>query len=191
MMGDSPGEHEGAGEGQAGEGSIPPEFVTRVYRELRALAVRRLRGERRSHTLQPTDLVHEVFLRLQRSPVPESLERVRFLALCGRLMRNILVEHARRRAASKRGGRLLRVTLDEAIDDGGGDAVVDVLALDRALIRLAEVDPEAADVVELSFFGGLTQVEVGELRGRSERWVRGQWAFARAWLRRELEAHSE
>lgn len=170
------------------DGGLPTDLVALVYRELRDLAAQRLRKERRSHTLQPTDLVHEVFLRLQRGGAPAIADRIHFLALASRLMRHILVEHARRRTSAKRGGKLLRVTLDESLELGAGQRDFDLLALDQAIGKLEAVDAEAARVVELLFFGGLTQLEVAEVMERSERWVRGQWAFARAWLRRELSS---
>lgn len=169
---------------------LPPgvsdELFTIVYDELRELADRRLSRERPDHTLRPTELVHEVYFRLSKSPDLIITGRSHMMGLAGRVMRRILVEHARRRNSAKRGGAPLRVTLDEAvafIDE----ASIDILALDIALTRLAEEDAPAAEVVQHKYFAGLTEPEVAELMGKSERWVRTQWNFARLWLRRELD----
>jgi RNA polymerase sigma factor (TIGR02999 family) len=159
-------------------------LLTAVYEEVRAVAASYLKRERPDHTLQPTALVHEAYLKLQRgASAPAS--RAHLLALAASAMRQILVDHARARAAQKRGGGWERVTVDSAspIGTGGGD---DVLAVHEALARLAAIDVRAARVVELRFFGGLTEVEVAEELEISERWVREQWTHARAWLRREL-----
>jgi RNA polymerase sigma factor (TIGR02999 family) len=157
----------------------------RIYAELRSLAAGYLRGERPGHTLQPTALVHEAFLRLgSLSGCAES--PARFKALAARTMRNVLVDHARRRAAAKRGGERQRVTLDEGLAFlARGE--LDVLALHEALERFAALDERAARVVELRFFGGLTEPEAAEALGVSLRTVEGDWRMARAWLREALE----
>jgi RNA polymerase sigma-70 factor, ECF subfamily len=156
-----------------------------VYEELRALAEIHFEGESAGHTLQPTALVHEVYLRMAGQARAKIDTRGQFLALASEAMRRVLVDQARRRLTRKRGGEWTRVTLT---DDCGlsRDGAVDALALDRVLDKLAVVDPEAARVVTLRFFGGLTEIETGAALGRSERWVRDQWRFAKAWLRREL-----
>lgn len=156
-----------------------------VYEELRALAEIHFEGESAGRTLQPTALVHEVYLRMARQDRAKIATRGQFLAIASEAMRRVLVDQARRRLTQKRGGDWTRVTLT---DECGlsRDGAVDALALDRVLDKLAALDPEAARVVTLRFFGGLTEIETGAAMDRSERWVRDQWRFARAWLRREL-----
>ena len=161
------------------------ELFALLYKELRAQAARWLRREAPGHTLRPTELVHEVFLRLEGDPLLTVAGRAHFLAIAGKVMRRVLVDHARRRDALKRGGGRIRITLDENLA-WGDDHAIEILALHEALKLLAEKDADAAQVVEHRFFGGLTEVQVGEVMDRSERWVRDQWAFARAWLRRAL-----
>lgn len=157
-----------------------------VYEELRRLAQDRLSRERPGHTLRPTELVHEVYFRLSKSPGLIVTGRAHMLGLAGLAMRRILVEHARRKGAAKRGAHPLRVTLDEAAAFIDAESI-DILALDMALTRLAEEDAPAAEVVQHKYFAGLTEPEIGELMGKSERWVRTQWNFAKMWLRRELD----
>lgn len=166
---------------------LTAKLVPEMYAELRRLAERSLAGERAGHTLQPTALVHEVYLKLARQSRLAVQDRAHFLALAAVAMRQVLVDHARAHAALKRGGGWKRVTLAEnvAVSPGGTE---DVLVLDGALTALAEYDPRASRVVELRFFGGLTEVEVAAEMGMSERWVRGQWTFARAWLQRRMAA---
>jgi RNA polymerase sigma factor (TIGR02999 family) len=169
----------------ADDGPTPIDrLLPAAYREVRAVAAAYLRRERPDHTLQPTALVHEAYLKLQRAGVSPA-GRAHLLALAASAMRQILVDHARARAARKRGGGWQRVTVDSAVAFSR-DGVEDVLAVHEALVRLATVDARAARVVEMRFFGGLTEVEIAEEMGISERWVREQWSHARAWLRREL-----
>jgi RNA polymerase sigma factor (TIGR02999 family) len=157
-----------------------------VYAELRRIAARSLRAERRDHTLQPTALVNEAYLRLVHQQNASWQNRAHFLGCAARLMRNILVDHARAHRADKRGGGQLRVTLgEEALQTGGPE--VDVLALDAALERLSGQDEQKGRIVELRYFGGLSNEETAEALGVSERTVKRGWALARAWLRRELE----
>jgi RNA polymerase sigma factor (TIGR02999 family) len=155
-----------------------------VYDQLRALATRYMRRERR-RTLNPTDLVHEAYLKLAAGRPREYADRVHFLALAARAMRQVLVDRARSRASAKRGGGELRMTIAEDVAVDGPSE--DVLTLHSALVRLEHEDAEAAQVVTYRFFGGLTEVEIGQVMDRSERWVRGQWAFARAWLRKAMD----
>lgn len=162
-------------------------LLPQVYEELRSLAAHYLRGERPDHTLQPTALVHETFLKLSRQSKLDVNDRTHFLAIAAGAMRQVLVDHARTHLAQKRGGHWQRITVDESIAVSA-DGVEDLLALDDSLRRLAAVDEVAARIVEMRFFAGLTELEIAEVLGMSERWVRGQWAFARAWLRRELRA---
>ncbi|MEM7311219.1 MAG: ECF-type sigma factor [Planctomycetota bacterium] len=157
-----------------------------LYDVLHELAARSMGRERAGHTLQPTALVHEAWLRLARSPERTWDDRAQFVAACVRSMRQVLIDHARRRQAARRGGELLRVALpdDAAAEPGPG---LDALALDEALTRLAAEYPRAARVVELRFFGGLTGAEIAQVLSLSARTVDSDWAFARAWLIRELD----
>lgn len=169
----------------------PPDhggLLALVYDELRDLAAHHLRGERSGHTLEPTALVHEVYLRLHGRPELALGSRTHFLALASRAMRNVLVDHARARLALKRGGGATHVTVGEgnAITE---DRTADVLAVDRALGRLAEHDERLARIVEMRFFAGMTDVEIAQVLRVTDRTVRNQWSFARVWLRRELEGH--
>jgi RNA polymerase sigma-70 factor, ECF subfamily len=154
-----------------------------VYGELRRLARAQFRREHPGHSLQPTLLVHEVYLRLVRADV-DWRDRTHFLSVAARVMRRILVEHARSKAAKKRGGNDLRVTLTDIASDGANP--VDVLMLDAALERLRELDSRQAEVVELCYFSGLTYPEIGDVLGISEATVDRDLRHARAWLRREL-----
>lgn len=157
-----------------------------VYQELRRLASSYLRRERPGQTLQPTALVHEAYLRLMKDRPNRWQNRAHFCAIAAHSMRQILIERARARGALKRGGANPRVTLDEALV-AGGDQSIDLIALDDALTRLAELDPEQARLVELRFFGGLTIEETAEALGISPATVKRHWTVARAWLARELE----
>lgn len=154
-----------------------------IYSQLRELAARYMRRERRK-TLNPNDLVHEAYLKLALGKARTVADRVHMMALVARAMRQVLVDRARARATAKRGAGALRVRLTaDLMVDGPSE---DVLILHRVLERLEQQDEDAARVVEYRFFGGLTEAEIGEVMDRSERWVRDQWAFARAWLRREM-----
>lgn len=152
-----------------------------VYDDLRAVAEREMRREAAGHTLQPTALVHEAFLRLNGAAGSAS-DRAHFLAIAARAMRQVLVDHARRRSAAKRGGGLAPATLTDGIGDGPLNAE-EILALDRALETL---DPRQRQVVECRFFAGMEETEIATALGLSERTVRRDWAKARAWLYREL-----
>jgi RNA polymerase sigma factor (TIGR02999 family) len=167
------------------------ELVPDLYRELRRLARWQMDRGRPGVTLQPTALVHEAYLRLADRSQVEWTSRTHFIAVASKVMRNLLIDHARSRAADKRGGGWLPVTLvDEAV--GGRDLDVDrMLALDQALLRLAEHDQRQARVVELRFFGGLKVREVAEILGVSQRTAEGLWTHARAWLLRELSRGSD
>lgn len=172
-----------------GDGSAYDHVLRALYQELHGIAARHMRGERPGHTLQPTALVHEAFLRLVGGDASFD-DRAHFLRTASRVMRRVLVDHARARDAAKRGSGL-RVTLDEAIAarvGGAGDdeRVVELLALDDALERLAAAEPRWAQVVELRVFGGLEVTEVARALGVSTPTVKRDWAFAKAWLAREL-----
>ena len=168
-------------------GEALDERTESLYRTLRDLAAASLARERAGHTLQPTALVHEAWLRLARGGTQGWGDEGQFLAAGARVLRQILVDHARRRRAAKRGGDRLRVTLDDLPARSSAEEL-DLLALDEALERLAEEHPRAARVVELRFFAGLGGDEAARLLGISARTVDGDWSFARAWLIRALGA---
>jgi RNA polymerase sigma factor (TIGR02999 family) len=163
-------------------------LVPLIYPELRRIAGRQLRHERSDHTLQPTALVHELFLHLvdQRRATWDS--RAHFFAVAAQLMRRILVDHARSRDTLKRGGAITKVALDIDAADVPVDLVAaEVLAVDEALARLATRDPDQARIVELRFFGGLSVEETAQVMNRSARTVKREWRMAKAWLFRELQ----
>ena len=155
-----------------------------VYAELRRLAARALSRERPDHTLQPTALVHEAFLRLHGGRPASCGDRLHFLSLAARLMRCILVDHARSRNAARRGHGALKLPLDGIAEPMASP--VDLLDLDAALSELAAVDSRKARVIELRFFGGLSVEETAAVVGVSERTVKREWQISRAWLRREI-----
>lgn len=156
-----------------------------VYAELRRVAAREMRREAPGRTLQTTALVHEAYLRLLKDATLSFENRAHFLGVAARAMRQILIEHARARAARKRGGHDVRVTLDDALA-AVEQAGVDVLDLDRALGRLGALNERAAHIVELRFFGGMSVEEAAIAIGASAATVKREWALARAWLYREL-----
>jgi RNA polymerase sigma factor (TIGR02999 family) len=156
-----------------------------VYQELRRLARGYLRGERAGHTLQTTDLVHEAYLRLIDARQMRWQNRAHFFAVSAQLMRRILVDFARARRHLKRGGGAAQVSLDEALTIGP-EHDADLVALDDALTDLAKLDERQSKVVELRFFGGLSEPEIAEVLQVSPRTVSGDWHLARAWLLREL-----
>lgn len=170
--------------GERGE-EVTDRLAELLYPELRRIAGRLMRGERPGHTLQPTAVVHEAFMRLVDAQTIEWQDRAHFLGIAAKVMRRILIEHARRRGAAKRGGDAERVTLDEGVVSGD-ESAVGLLALDDVLTRLAEIDERGAQVAELRIFGGLTVRETAEQLGVSTRTVNGDWAVARLWLTREL-----
>ena len=157
-----------------------------VYAELRRLAAHYLRGERPGQTLQPTALVHEAYLRLLKDRPERWQNRAHFCAIAAHAMRQILIERARARDALKRGGGQPRVTFDEGLRASAPDSSIDMVALDAALDRLAELDAGQARIVELRFFGGLSIEETADAMGISPATVKRHWAVARAWLAKEL-----
>ena len=172
-------------------GGGAPEATERLfaalYDDLRRVARERMRREDPAHTLQATALVHEAFVRLIDQTRCQWKNRAHFLAVASRVMRRILVDHARARGRIKRGGDFERVPFDEqALAAGGAIDEGTLLALDDALRRLEPEHPEAARVVEMRFFGGLTQEESASVLGVTDRTIRRHWDFARAWLFREL-----
>lgn len=168
-----------------GDRSALDRLVPLVYAELRRRAGAQLARERGSHTLQPTALVHEAFLRMVDQRASHWQNRAQFYAVAAQLMRRILVDHARARVAAKRGGGAVRIPLDEAGEAAAGPET-DVLHLHQALERLAALDPRQAQVVELRYFGGLTTGEVAAVLEIAEITVKRDWAMAKAWLYREL-----
>ena len=172
-----------------GDETARGQLIDVVYGELRALARVYLRRERREHSLPPTAVVHEVFLKLIDQRHVTWQNRAHFFAIAARLMRRILVDHARTRAAAKRDGGE-RVPLDEGIRTAA-PIDVDVLDLDAALDKLARVDARQSELVELRFFGGLTVDEAATVVGVAPATVDRDWALARAWLFRELKGDHE
>ena len=170
----------GQGDQGAREALIPL-----VYDELRRLARRYLRRERPDHTLQSAALVNEAYLRLIRQEHPQWQNRAHFFGVAAQLMRHILVDHARNRAAAKRGAGAPRLTLDPDIALPR-ERDVDLIALDDALNQLAALDPQQSRLVELRFFGGLSIEETSVVLGVSPATVKREWATARAWLQREM-----
>ena len=171
---------------RAGDEDAAAELLPRVYDELRRLADSYLRRERAGHTLQATELVNEAFLRLLGTDV-EALDRTHFFALAARSMRRILVDHARRQQAGKRIPPEERVTLVTEVDATPGSEV-DVLDLNRALERFAEIAPRPAQLVELRYFGGLTLPEAAEVLDISRATAARDWKVARVWLVGELRS---
>jgi RNA polymerase sigma factor (TIGR02999 family) len=156
-----------------------------LYGELRRMAGGIMRSERNDHTLQPTALVNEAYLRLVNDPKAHWQSRAHFFGVAASAMRQILVDHARRRAAAKRGGEWKRVPMEEALDQAEVSEV-EILGLDQALTRLAAMDERAARVVELRVFAGLEVKEIALLLGVSERTVHNDWRVAKMWLATEL-----
>lgn len=156
-----------------------------VYDDLRRAAVRSLARERSDHTLQPTALVHEAYLRLVGQSGAQWRNAAHFLAVAAQIIRRVLVDHARARACQKRGGHRDKHPL-EALALAAPAPTVDLIALHEALLRLSMTDPRKAQVVELRFFGGLTVEEVADVVGINARSVERDWQYARAWLYREL-----
>lgn len=165
-----------------------------VYDELRHLARRHLRHERSGHTLQGTGLVHEAFLRLAQERVVQWTSRSQLFSLASKLMRHILIDHARARQAGKRGGGEAAVSLEELREGPAGsdpsvpgdELATDILALDQCLQRLERLDPQQNQVVELRYFGGLSIEETAATLGISPATVKREWVTARAWLLREM-----
>jgi RNA polymerase sigma factor (TIGR02999 family) len=169
-----------------GEKEALNELVPLIHRELRGLATACLRRERRDHTLQPTALVHEAYLRLVDQTQVQCQNRAQFFAIAANLMRQILVDHARHHLAAKRGGGN-KASIEEAAEVAQRREV-DLVALDEALGKLAQLDPRQSRVVELRFFGGLTEEEIAEVLGVSATTVKRDWRIARAFLHRRLGA---
>lgn len=175
---------------RAGRGDVDASehLFERLYAELRQCAHRQLLGAR-GHTLSTTALVHETYLKLIQSSTLPIESRRHFMALAARAMRQVLVDHARRRQADKRGGDAIFVTLDERAADAAG-AALEVLALDRALTSLEQIDARAARVVSLHFFGGLSFPAIAEIEGLNERTVKRDWQAARLLLADQIRGNA-
>ena len=168
-----------------GDAQAADRLLPFVYEELRRLARNYLSKERAGHTLQPTALVHEAYLRLIDQTRTTWQSRVHFYAVAANMMRRILVNHARDRSAQKRGGEFQIVPLDESVEANGKDTI-DVVRLDEALKNLQKFDERKSRVVEMRFFGGLTEKEISEFLEISEKTVRRDWTMAKMWLQREM-----
>lgn len=175
---------------QAGDRAALDELMPHVYAELRRIAAGYLKGERREHTLQPTALVNEAYLKLAEQSGLQPESRAHFLGIAATMMRQTLVDHARRHRAGKRCGTQLRVTYDENLPVPV-QFDVEVIALNDALERLAAEDSRMARIVELRYFGGLSIFETAEVVGVGTATVEREWRLARAWLKREIAGNED
>jgi RNA polymerase sigma factor (TIGR02999 family) len=171
--------------GQGKENALD-EILPIVYAELHRMAGRYLNRERVNHTLQPTALINEAYLRLVDQSRLTLQNRAHFFGIAARVMRRILVEHARAHHAAKRGGSAIMVPLDEGVHGGAGTEDLDLIALNSALDRLEQMDPAQSRIVELRYFAGLTIEETAEALDISPATVKRSWTVARAWLKREI-----
>ncbi|MFN7998110.1 MAG: sigma-70 family RNA polymerase sigma factor [Bryobacteraceae bacterium] len=168
-----------------GDRGAESEFMALVYPDLRKLAARLMRDERKGHTLQATAVVHEAYLRLAANPNHDWKDRVHFFALVAGMMRRILVDHARKHQAGKRGGAQERIDLDRVFTATGENPET-VVEVDCLLTRLEKLDPRLCRIVELRFFGSLTEEETAEALGVSSTTVKREWRLAKAWIATEL-----
>ena len=174
---------------QAGQSQAADELLPLVYEELRRLAAARMAHEASGHTLQATALVHEAWVRLTGGSDQRWENRAHFFAAASEAMRRILIENARRKARLKHGGNLVRLQI-EALDLMASSSDEMILLVDEALERFQVEDPEKGKIVVMKFFGGLTNQEVAETLGVTERTVERQWAYAKAWLFRDIRAET-
>ena len=171
---------------RAGDRSAESRLAPLVYAELRKIAMRHMRNERKGHTLQPTALVHEAFMKLV-GQEKEWHNRSEFYAVASSVMRHILVDYARKHRAQKRGGGIDGPPIgDSPVPPPGGSSMEELLALDEALSRLSQIDERHSRVVEMRFFGGMTDAEIAGILGLSVRTVKRDWHMARAWLHSQL-----
>jgi RNA polymerase sigma-70 factor (ECF subfamily) len=170
-----------------GDRAVLDGLLPLIYDELRSLASKYLRRERPGHTLQPTALVHEAYMRLVDQTQVRWQNRAHFFGVAAQMMRRILVDHARGHSAEKRGGEFHKLSLDENIEVPGGDRDINLVALDDALNRLDEIDPQKSKIVELRFFGGLSVEETAEVLSVSVPTVKRHWRMAKAWLHGEIK----
>ena len=175
---------------QQGDEQAPDKLYPLIYAELRRIARRLLRGERAGHTLDTAGLVNEAYLKLANPKQNPAEGRAHFLRISARAMRQILVDHARRKGAEKRGGDWARTSLEEK-QLGQMPRGEEMIALDDALNRLNEIDERLRQIVEYRFFAGLSETEIAELLGVTTRTVQREWAKARAWLHKELYGNKE
>lgn len=170
---------------RAGEQGAANELVNLVYEELHRIAAREMHREQAGHTLQTTAVVHEAYLRIVQSEPAAWTDRAHFFAIAATQLRRVLLDHARRRQSEKRGGGAIHHSL---LESDGGSVVLDerLLAVDEALGRLESLDPRAAQIVELRFFGGLTERETAEALGISVATLKRDWEFAKTWLTGQL-----
>jgi RNA polymerase sigma factor (TIGR02999 family) len=173
-----------------GDGQALEQLMELVYKELRALAAYHLQHERPDHTLQPTALVHEAYLKMFEQRDVSWHDKQHFFRVAAQQIRRVLLDHARSRNRQKRAGKLLRVTLSDDLAAGAAQEV-DLLALDLALEKLDAGAPLERQIVELKYFAGLTDEEIAQVLGTSERTVRRRWVFARTWLFKELKSAGE
>ena len=173
-----------------GDTSARDALVPLVYGELRKIARRCIAGQRTDHTLQPTALVHEAYLRLARHDSADWRDRVHFFAIAAQMMRQILVDHARKRASLKRGGNAVTVLVDDA-QPASRERSLDLLALDDAMKQLALLDPRQSQIVELRFFAGLSIEETAVVVNISPATTKREWATARLWLYRAMSKSAE
>lgn len=171
--------------GNGEEPRVADRLFELVYEELHTIAARLMRRERPGHTLRPTALVHEAYLRLVDPDRIEWVDRTHFLRTAARAMRQILVDHARKRLTARRGGKHLRVTLDEGID-GAEDDAFEIIALEDALTRLARLSDRVCHIVELRVFAGMNMDEIAHVLVISRRTAYDDWDLAKRWLAREL-----
>ena len=169
-----------------GDSEALPKLLPLVYNELRRLAAHCLKDERSGHTLQPTALVHEAYLRLVEQTRAGWETRAQFMGVAAQLMRRILIDYARQRIAARRGGAAGPVHVENLENAGNVEQTEEILIVDEALLRLRELDPQQAQVAEMRYFAGLTVEETAEALAISPRTVKRDWAMAKAWLRLEL-----
>lgn len=165
-----------------GNAQVLDDLLPLIYDELRVLANRYLRRERKEHTLQPTALVHEAYLKLVDQTQVRWQNRAHFFGVAAQIMRRILVDHARKHTADKRGGEFEKLPIEEEILVVSDEKSVELLALDEALENLAKIDPQKSKIVELRYFGGLSVEETAEVMGVSAVTIKRQWRMAKAWL---------
>src|SRR5439155_14665268 len=169
-----------------GDKGVLDQLLPAVYDELHRMAARYLRRERPDHTLQPTALINEAYLRLVDKNSVTWENRAHFFGIAANVMRRILVDHARGHQAAKRGGSVIKLPLDEAVDGSSKEEELDLVVLDAALNRLVQLDPEQGRIVALRYFAGLTIEETAQVVGISPATVKRKWTVSRAWLRREI-----
>jgi RNA polymerase sigma factor (TIGR02999 family) len=173
-------------EWSSGKKEVAEELLPLIYDELHRRAAAFMRRERQNHTLQPTALVHEAYLKLVDQRIDDWNDREHFFAIASQVMRRILVDHARSRQRHKRGGSKEDLPLEEALLAGAEEANVDLIALDEAMARLAKIDPQQERLVELRYFGGFSMEEAARAIGVSRATAARDWQVAKAWLHREM-----